>query len=1840
MAVLSTQLQAGPTVQLNGDEMRDGMADSGSLGYVGGNTRVGVSINRDLEGQVDLNQIIMEDDSSATSAEGWFGYKIKDDDNSTKGLTGGGVKINHQWVNDEQDTVHKVFGAYDRDVNDRAKATVGYGQETEDLFWSGHVSKSISEDEVHGALTTRAYDIGVGAQVGTFLDSTLTRIRGGLDYEFGTEFADGEDRPGKATLSAGIEQFFHDSPHSITLDVSGNQVSGGSDTKSNDFGARLGYRYEFGGDGVYRSAGGTSRRRVEIPGSPGRPGRAGVPGIPATRAIAGRPAIPATRGTPGRAAVPGRPGRAAVPPRYERRAVNAPGHEFVKTTMKLENETFFKLNSSKLTQSAKRNLDKIIGQIRGHGYLGAIRITGNTCGLGDPAYDQRLSENRANSVRDYLVDKGFNPSHLIARGLGKGSPKYDRRDDDFRNRRVDLEYVTERSVKKAANKTQYRNVLVQEGRPAVQAIPGRPAVPARAGHPGRPAVPGRAGHPGRPAIPAIAATPGTPSRFVWRTEVVPAAPVWIQRAIRNTISHNKSISTYTTRTATKTVDDTFTVTDRNTTMDVLANDSSGLTLVRVTQPANGTVTIVNDRVVFVPNPGFSGTDEFTYTVVDTDGNEITSRVTVDVPTTINNAPVAVDDSASTNEAMPVMIDVLLNDSDSDGDAITISNMTNPANGTVQLVNGQIQYTPNANFTGTDTFTYTITDGNNNQTTATVNVVVADVNQAPNAVNDNSTTPEGTPVTVNVISNDTDPEGDALEVMTLGQASNGTVSIVNNQVVYTPNAGFTGTDSFTYVVSDGNGNSTTATVNIIVTDVKSAPVAVNDARTTPENTAVTIPVLGNDTDADGDTLSIVSATNPSNGSVSVTGNDIIYTPVNGFSGQDTFDYTITDNDGNNVTATVTVTVTDVNMAPAAVDDARTTPENTAITIPVLGNDSDPDGDTISIVSSTTPSNGSVTVSGNDIIYTPDNGYSGQDTFDYTITDGQGNNVTATVTITITDVNVAPTAVDDARTTPENTPVTIPVLGNDSDADGDTLSIVSATNPANGSANVSGNGIVYTPDAGFFGQDTFDYTITDNQGNNVTATVTVTVTDVKMAPTAVDDAETTDENTAVTINVLGNDTDPDGDTLSLVGNTAPTNGTASISGGNIVYTPTVGFSGTDTFDYTITDTDGNNVTATVTVTVNDVNYPPMASDDSDTTPEDTPITINVLGNDGDIDGDTITITNVGTPTSGTATFSGSNVIYTPNAGFVGTDTFTYTINDGNGHPVTANVTVTVTAVNKDPIAVDDTASTPYETPVTIDVAANDSDPDGTTTCVNNIVTNPSNGSVSISGNGTDIIYTPNPGFTGTDSFVYTACDADGGTDTATVNVTVGAANQPPIVRNNATTTPVNTAVVMPVVDNDTDPDGDTLTITATTPPSNGSITVSGNDVTYTPSSGYVGVDSYTYTVSDGNGNNGTATATVTIQAPANQPPVLIDDNFSATPFDTPVTMDVTNNDSDPEGDTLTVVSTTNPSNGTVSISGNNVVYTPNPGHVGPDSYTYTVSDGNGNTATATASVNISAASQGLNAVNDSASTDYQTPVTINVASNDINPDGGATCVNNIDTNPSNGFVSISSNGQDIMYTPNNGFTGTDSFVYTACDSEGDLDTATVTITVGAANQPPVLSPNYAAIQGYFPVTIRVLADDSDPEGDTLTIVRTHSGPSNGSVNISGNDVIYEANNGYVGADVFYYEVSDGNGNLVSERVDIDVKNDNVDPVVASIPNVTANPSGSTTMDISSYLSDADGDSVYVAVADALGGTITFSGTVLQYTPNYSEVSSGDTDTIYITVSDGQGGTGDGVITVHIP
>ena len=421
--------------------------------------------------------------------------------------------------------------------------------------------------------------------------------------------------------------------------------------------------------------------------------------------------------------------------------------------------------------------------------------------------------------------------------------------------------------------------------------------------------------------------------------------------------------------------------------------------------------------------------------------------------------------------------------------------------------------------------------------------------------------------------------------------------------------------------------------------------------------------------------IESSTQPLHGATARSGTNIIYTPAPNFNGADTFTYTIADGNGGTATATVTVAVMTVNDPPLAQDDSHTTDEDTPVTIPVLANDSDPDGDSLVVESVTQPVNGTVSNNSSNVTYTADAGFGGIDTFSYTVADGKGGTSTARVVVAVSIVNDPPVAQDDSAATNEDTLVTIPLLANDSDPDGDFLLVESFTQPAHGSVLNTRNAVSYIPDAGFNGIDKFSYTVSDGNGGTATATVTVSVAAVNDLPVAQDDSDITDEGNPVIIPVLLNDSDPDGDTLVVESVMQSENGTVSNDGTDVTYTPEAGFSGIDIFDYTISDGKGGTDTATIIVAVASVNDPPVAQNDSAAADKDTPVTISVLANDSDPDADPLRVESVTQPANGTLANNGFDLLYTPDEGFTGSDTFTYTVSDGRGSTDTATVTVGV-------------------------------------------------------------------------------------------------------------------------------------------------------------------------------------------------------------------------------------------------------------------------------------------------------------------------------------------------------------------------------------------------------------------------------------------------------------------------------------------------------------------------------------------------------------------------------------
>ncbi len=817
--------------------------------------------------------------------------------------------------------------------------------------------------------------------------------------------------------------------------------------------------------------------------------------------------------------------------------------------------------------------------------------------------------------------------------------------------------------------------------------------------------------------------------------------------------------------------------NRSLVIDVLSNDGdpegSPVSMGGVTQGAHGSAAVNPDgTVTYTPVQDYYGNDTFTYLAVDDQGGEAVGTVTVTLENGENLSPVAVDDQPpGVLQGSSAVVAVLANDFDRNGDPLTVTAVTQGAHGSVAINPDRqaVTYTAAPGFTGTDTFTYTISDGYGGTATATVAMPVGSINHRPVANDDSGDMNRGGFLTLNVLANDTDPDGDPLTVTRVF----GPVVINPDQTVtYTPRPTFSGSDSFTYEISDGRGGTATATVQVFI---NIPPTANADAATVGEDGTVQVNVVANDIDDQGlGFLRVTSVTQGAHGTVAINPDKTVsYTPVPNYNGMDSFTYTITDAYNLTSTGTVTVTITPVNDPPVAVADAATVGEDGSVDVTVLANDTDVDNDTLSVASVTQGTHGTVSINANGTVaYAPQSNYNGSDSFTYSISDGQGGTATGTVTVAVTSANDAPAAATDTATVAEDGSVSIAVLANDTDADGDTLSVASVTQGTNGTAVINPDKTVkYTPAANFHGTDAFTYTVADGNGGTATATVTVTITSVNDPPVAVADAATVGEDGSVNVTVLANDTDVDGDTLSVASITQGAHGAVAINPDKTVrYTPAANYNGADSFTYTLADGNGGTATGTVAINVSAMNDGPIANPDAASLAEDGLVSIAVLANDTDPEGDTLSVTAVTQGAHGAVVINPDKTVkYTPAANYNGADSFTYAIADGNGGTATAAVTVTVAPVDDAPVAVNDSAAAVAGSPVTVSVLANDSDVDGPALSVTG-VTQGLHGAVAING-GQTVTYTAGL-YVGPDSFTYTVSDGAGGTATATVTVNVTA------------------------------------------------------------------------------------------------------------------------------------------------------------------------------------------------------------------------------------------------------------------------------------------------------------------------------------------------------------------------------------------------------------------------------------------------------------------------------------
>ncbi|WP_375294873.1 tandem-95 repeat protein [Vibrio parahaemolyticus] len=1190
--------------------------------------------------------------------------------------------------------------------------------------------------------------------------------------------------------------------------------------------------------------------------------------------------------------------------------------------------------------------------------------------------------------------------------------------------------------------------------------------------------------------------------------------------------------------------------DTAVTIDVLVNDSDVegdvLSIQSASVPSEqGSVDIVDGKLVFTPAENFNGEATITYIVTDGDLTD-EANVTVTV-TPVNDSPVAVDDTVSTQEDTVVTIDVLPNDSDVDGDKLSIQSASVPeAQGKVEIVEGKLVFTPAENFNGDAEITYTVTDGQLTDE-AKVTVTVNPVNDAPTIKVDavESITEDAVSIDTVVAAltvRDTDTPEDQLAV-SLENNSNGYFVLVGDEVKLTQ-AGVDAVNNdelnlkdltISASVSDGVNPTANDSDSLVVNRVNDAPTvenAIADQVLSEDFATYTIDL--NDAFKDSDSALNFSVSGNSNVLVSIENGIATITPTADWNGSETLTFTATDPSNESISQTVNFTVAPVVDIKA---DSTNVVEDTPTIINVLGNDTFEGADkVVSLDAENSPKNGTVIVnSDGTVTYTPDDNYVGEDAFTYIVTSG-GVSESTTVEVNVTSVNDAPVAKNDISTTQEDTAVTIDVLSNDTDVDGDKLSIQSATVPeAQGKVEIVDGKLVFTPAENFNGDAEITYTVTDGQLTDE-AKVTVTVNPVNDAPTIkvdavesiTEDAVSTDTVVA-TLEVADTDTPEDQLTVSLENNS---NGYFVLVGNEVKLTQ----AGVDAVnndelnlkDLTISASvlDGVNPTAndSDSLVVNRVNDAPTVENaiaDQVLSEDFASYTIDL--NDAFKDSDSALNFSVSGNSNVLVSIENGIATISPTADWNGSETLTFTATDPSGESVSQTVNFTVAPV-ADIVA--DKATVVEDTPTIIKVLGNDTfEGDGK---VVSLDTNngPANGTVSINPDGS-VTYTPNDNYVGKDTFTYIVTSG-GVSESTTVEVNVTPVNDAPVAKDDIATTQEDTAVTIDVLPNDTDVDGDKLSIeSASVPKEQGTVEVVNGKLVFTPTENFNGDAEIIYTVTDG-ALTDQATVKVTVNA-VNDTPVVesnIADQALAEDF-TPYTIDLNTAFSDVDNvDGELTFSVSGNSNIQVAIVNGIATITPTADWNGSETLTFTATDPSGESISQTVNFTVAPVAD---IVADKATVVEDTSTVIKVLGNDTFEGDGK--VVSLDTNngPANGTVSVNPDGS-VTYTPDDNYHGTDSFTYIVT-SGGVSESTTVSVDVTPVNDAPVAKDDIATTQEDTAVTIDVLPNDSDVDGDKLSIESASVPKEQGTVEVVNGKLVFTPAENFNGDAEITYTVTDG-------------------------------------------------------------------------------------------------------------
>ncbi|MEW8118199.1 MAG: Ig-like domain-containing protein [Candidatus Thiodiazotropha sp.] len=1060
-----------------------------------------------------------------------------------------------------------------------------------------------------------------------------------------------------------------------------------------------------------------------------------------------------------------------------------------------------------------------------------------------------------------------------------------------------------------------------------------------------------------------------------------------------------------------------TVTTLDGGFSTVLNNDTGLVDIPVTVSlvsgvANGSLTLNGDGTFSYTHDGSENfTDSFIYRVTDNDGQSADATVTINVTPVSNATPVANADSITVAEGGTVTTlvggssTVLNNDTGLGDTPVTVSLVTDVTNGSLTLNgDGTFSYAHDGSENFTDSFIYRVTDNDGETADATVTINVTPVSdQTPVANVDSITLAEGGTTTTldgglsTVLNNDTGLGDTPVTVSLVTDVTNGSLTLNGDGTFsYTHDGSENFTDSFTYRVTDNDGETADATVTINITPVSDeTPVANADSITVAEGGTITTlvggssTVLNNDTGLGDTPVTVSLVTDVTNGSLTLNGDGTFsYTHDGSENFTDSFTYRVTDNDGETADATVTINVTPVSdQTPVANADSITLAEGGTVTTLVGGSSTVLNNDTglgdtpvtVSLVTDVT--NGSLTLNSDGTFsYTHDGSENFTDSFTYRVTDNDGETADATVTINITPVSdETPVANADSITVAEGGTITTLVGGSSTILNNDTglgdtpVTVSLVTDVTNGSLTLNGDGTFsYTHDGSENFTDSFTYRVTDNDGETADATVTINITPISdQTPVANADSISVAEGGTVTTlvggssTVLNNDTGL-GDTpvtVSLV--TDVVNGVLILnSDGTFSYTHDGSENFTDSFTYRVTDNDGETADATVMINVTPVSdATPVANADSISVAEGgTATTLDggfttVLNNDIGLGDTPVTVSLVTDVTNGSLTLNGDGTFsYTHDGSENFTDSFIYRVTDNDGETADATVTINITPVSdQTPVANADSITLAEGGTVTTLVG-------GSSTVLNNdtglgdtpvtvsLVTDVTNGSLTLNSDGT-FSYTHDGSENFTDSFTYRVTDNDGETADATVTINITPVSDETPVANADSITVAEGGTITTLVggsstvlNNDTGLGDTPVTVSLVADVTYGTLTLNGDGTfSYTHDGSGIFSDSFTYRITDNDGQTSDTTVTINVIS-NNNPPEASDINFSVLEDNVytgnlPAAVD-------DDGDTVTYRLESNPVHGSITLEADGgFSYTPDADYHGADSFIYSVSDGNG-------------------------------------------------------------------------------------------------------------------------------------------------------------------------------------------------------------------------------------------------------------------------------------------------------